>query len=215
MLKQQSPRCRKRKAQHPRLQAKQRADRLIRDYLEVRGYDSSDIIWILGKLVNHYNINMNELTAATMDHRTRKSFVIPVPDQDSSSTSALDSHSVFTSYLHRMDAGMLAELIPTEVRHMLINRYVENIELFWSSERCTLVKNALRISERNWVWMRQLLGRSVTSEGKVVDHRIDGVTIPLLKGKHTLSKFGESAATDQGTTDQNAHGGLVSLRDAR
>ena len=143
---------------------------------------------------------------ATMDKRLAVAF-----------PTASDS-SAFAVYLRRMDAAMLAELIPGVVRRLLISDYVAKVEKFWSPDRCALVKVQLKISNPGWVWMRQLLGRSINDEGKVLDHEIDGVAIPLLRGKHTLIKYGETAANAQGITELNSpssHGGLVSFRNAR
>ena len=179
---------------------------MIRNYIEPRGWEAPDIRFVIGKVAQHYKLSADEVVDSSMDKRGRTAF--PVATDKSS----------FELYLDRMDAAMLAELIPDDTRRLLISRYVSKVEEFWSPGRCSLIKTSIRISISNWVWLRQLLGRSVDEKGELIDHCFDGVRLPMLRGKYTLNRVAEESANTQQVNplgSAESHGGLVSFRNAR
>lgn len=194
----------------PQKNARKRAVMLIENYIHPRGWDADDTLHVLGKVAQALNLDVSLLMEASTDKRTVSHFPVL-----STSEASQQHQSAFSMYLQRMDPAILADIVPDKVRQLLITRYVEKVQEFWSVERCALIKYSLRISERNWVWMRQLLGRTVTDEGKLVDHCIDTVPIPMLVGKNAIIKHAKRAGESQSIAAPDEHRGLVSYRNAR
>ena len=115
-------------------------------------------------------------------------------------------------YLCSLETDKCMDLVPVDIRRLVITQWKDKVQQFWSAQRCCLLKATICLSNENWIWLRQLLGRTFNTNGELVDHTIDGVKLPLLRGKWTIIQNTHTIA--RLARAQSSHGGLAATRDA-
>ena len=207
--------------QDPRAVAHKRAVKLRESYIEPRAWSAEDVLWVIGKLAIEYHLAPGSVQQACInakpgpelqseqyiDRQTKQA------SKEIGSQLAIHTNSAFAAYLRRVDAALLADLVPADTRKLLISRWVAKLQAVWSPNRCAIIKGTIGLSNANWTWLRQLLGRMVNSDGKVVDLKLDDVTVPLLCGRFTLDKTGNALSAHAGLSKEYtaSHGGLSAI----
>ena len=117
---------------------------MLAGYIEPRGWDAQDVLWVIAQLARHYDLEPGAVMQACIGERPGRT---PSSEAYISTQTRREARDVegmllkyddttITAYLRRWDVPKLAYVIPAETRRYLIRCWVAKLQEHWSAELC-------------------------------------------------------------------------------